>query len=85
MLKIEKESRRGKTIIRLSGRLQAADLGELQIQFGDGRPTAVVDLTEVTLVDVDVVRFLAACEQSGVVFENCSAYIREWMKREREP
>jgi hypothetical protein len=83
-LKIEKESRRGKTTIRLSGRLQAVHLEELKIQIGEVGPMTAVDLNEVTLVDVDVVRFLAACEESGIALENCSAYIREWIKRERE-
>jgi hypothetical protein len=43
-----------------------------------------LDLKEVTLVDVDVVRFLGACEVEGVEIVHCSQYIREWMVRERE-
>jgi hypothetical protein len=83
-LKIEKESRRGKTTIRVSGRLQAGHLEELTIQIGEAGRITAVDLAEVTLVDVDVVRFLAACEKRGIALENCSAYIREWIKRELE-
>jgi hypothetical protein len=43
-----------------------------------------LDLDEVTLVDLDVVRFLSACEEKGVELLNCSPYIREWMRQERD-
>ena len=42
----------------------------------------VLDLEEVTLVDVDVVRFLGMCEAKGVELVRCSPYIREWIFRE---
>jgi hypothetical protein len=43
----------------------------------------VLDLEEVTLVDVDVVRFLGMCEAKGVELVHCSNYIREWVFREQ--
>jgi hypothetical protein len=43
----------------------------------------VLDLEEMTLVDVDVVRFLGTREGEGVELVNCSAYIRDWIFRER--
>jgi hypothetical protein len=49
-----------------------------------GGAGTVLDLGEVTLVDVDVVRFLKACEADGVEVVHCSRYIREWMLREQE-
>ena len=49
---------------------------------GDG-PKLVLDLTEVTLVDVEVARFLGAREGEGVKIVHCPRYIREWMARER--
>jgi len=42
-----------------------------------------LDLDGVTLVDVEVIRFLNACEESGVDLLNCWPYIREWMLREQ--
>jgi hypothetical protein len=42
----------------------------------------VLDLEGVTLVDIEVVRFLNACEKSGVELIHCWPYIREWMIRE---
>jgi hypothetical protein len=41
------------------------------------------DLQEVTLVDVEVVRFLGMCEAKGVELAHCSPYIREWIFREQ--
>jgi hypothetical protein len=37
-----------------------------------------------TVVDVEVVRFLGACEANGVKILHCPRYIRGWMNRERE-
>ena len=41
----------------------------------------VLDLSEVSLVDVEVVRFLSLCEMQGIRLAHCPAYIREWMVR----
>jgi len=45
--------------------------------------SAVLDVEEVALVDLDGVHFLNRCEANGVSVLNCPAYIREWMSRER--
>jgi hypothetical protein len=37
----------------------------------------------VTLVNQDVVTFLASCEAESIKIENCPAYIREWIGREK--
>ena len=55
---------------------------EVARQLETSGPGAVLQLDEVTLVDVDVVRFLNRCETEGVRLVNCSPYIREWMNRE---
>ena len=44
----------------------------------------VLDLNEVNLVDVAVVRFLADCEALGIRLSECPAYVREWMIREKQ-
>jgi len=44
----------------------------------------VIEMQEVTLVDLDVVRFLTGCEAQGITIRGCSAYIREWIDRERQ-
>ena len=58
-------------------------VGLLKKEIAD-RSAERVCLREVTLVDGDVVRFLAACEEAGISIVNCPAYIREWMDRERK-
>ena len=82
-IKFEKEIRRLKTMICLSGRLQAKHLEELKTQLEGARSRIALDLNGVTLVDVEIVRFLNACEKSGVELLNCWPYIQEWMIREQ--
>jgi len=43
----------------------------------------ILDLSEVTLVDLAVVRFLISCEDEGVELVKCPPYVREWILRER--
>ena len=43
----------------------------------------VLDLSEVTLVDLGVVRFLIGCDDEGVELVQCPPYVREWILRER--
>ncbi|HSF66954.1 MAG TPA: hypothetical protein VLA67_05935 [Nitrospiraceae bacterium] len=82
-IKFEKETRRLKTMIWLSGRLQAKHLDELKTQLEGARSRIALDLNGVTLVDVEIIRFLNACETNGVQLLNCWPYIREWMSREK--
>ena len=82
-LKIEKLAGEHGTTLKLIGRIRAEHLTELREQIAASAP-CVLELREVTLVDVDVVRFLSACESEGIHLQHCSAYIREWIVRERE-
>ena len=71
------------TVIKLCGRIRARDVEALRDQM-DGRTRGtILDLQEVTLVDVEVVRFLGLCESKGVELAHCSPYIREWIFREQ--
>jgi hypothetical protein len=81
--KIERTHSGEITTLRLIGRLESECLGELKSQTESGGTEVVIDLSEVELVAVEVVRFLNACENDGVVIEKASPYIREWMLRER--
>ena len=84
MLKIETLSVGHQTILKVIGRLQSEHLSELASQIGIHGANAVLDMDEVTLVDVEVVRFLNQIESSGTRFTNCPPYVREWMTCERE-
>jgi len=81
-LRIEKAADGHKTIIRLSGRLQAEYLDELKKQVDGAQSPSALDLEGVTLVDIEVVRFLNSCETHGVELLHCRPYMREWMTRE---
>jgi anti-anti-sigma regulatory factor len=83
-LKIEKYADEYSTTIRLIGRVQAEHLAELETQIKESGSKITLDLEEVTLVDVQVVRFLVTCEAQGVKLLNCSHYIRDWISKERD-
>lgn len=82
-IRIDRETRRLKTMIRVSGRLESKHLDELRTQVKSCRSRIVLDLNGVTLVDVEIVRFLNACEKGGVEILHCWPYIQEWMRREK--
>ena len=83
-LKIERYAEGTGTKIRLIGRMQAEHLAELEKQIRESGSKIALDLEEVNLVDVQVVRFLGACEAQGITLLNCSPYIRDWIGKERE-
>ena len=82
-LKIEKLAGEQGTTLKLIGRIRTEHLAELRGQIAASAPS-VLELREVSLVDADAVRFLGSCESDGIQLLNCSAYIREWIVRERE-
>jgi anti-anti-sigma regulatory factor len=86
MWKVKKIVDQQSVSLRLSGRLEGEQLGELQMAFAAEAPNeeVVLDLKEVKLVDQDAVTFLACCQASGIKLRNCPIYIREWIARERE-
>ncbi len=71
-------------ILRLIGRIESEYLDVLQAHVRRHRPRVVLDLNEVTLVDVGIVRFLIACEDEGIELLNCAPYIRNWISGERD-
>jgi hypothetical protein len=81
--KIERQADGHHTTLRLIGHLQAEHLGALQAQLESHGPRTMLDLNEVTLVDVEEVRFLGTCEQEGTALLHCPPYIREWIHREQ--
>ena len=72
-------------VFTLTGRIQVEHLPELQRLLAlEARDHSIVfDLDQVRLVDRETVKFLKQCEADGAKLENCPAYIREWMEKER--
>jgi anti-anti-sigma regulatory factor len=71
------------TTVKLIGRIQTEHLSELRAQLDAIGGSIVLDLGDVSLVNLDVVRFLSTCESQGTQLLNCSAYIRKWIDGER--
>ena len=53
------------------------------VQLDAAGPNVVLDLSEVSLVNLDVVQFLSTCESEGIQLLNCPTYIRKWIDREK--
>jgi hypothetical protein len=82
MLKIEKDCDGCVIRLRVSGRIESELIDSIRSAISDCR-AHILDLGEVTLVDLGVVRFLIRCEDEGIELIQCPAYVREWMLRER--
>ena len=74
---------RARARIRLSGTLRSEHLDQVKAEIEHCESPAVLDLEELELIDVEAVRFLNACAESGVSVLHCSPYIWKWMLRER--
>jgi len=81
-MRIETTSDGQTAILRLMGRIESQHLDELRAELRRHRRRLVLDLDQVTLVDVAVVRFLIACEADDIALRNCAPYIRDWMSGE---
>jgi hypothetical protein len=71
------------TAFRLMGYVQAEHLGALQAPLESHGPGTVWDLDEVTVVDVESVRFLGRGEAAGMAVLHGPPSLRAWSARER--
>jgi len=83
MLRIEKDPNGCASTLRLCGRIQSDRIACIRSAMTEGYAPKNLDLSEVTLVDVAVVRFLMSCEDNGIELLQCPPYVREWILRER--
>ena len=84
MLRIER-SANGPVVFTLSGRMQTEDIEQFQQLLAVETPgqQLMFNLLDVTLVNQDVVTFLARCEGNGINLENCPLHIRNWIDQEK--
>jgi ABC-type transporter Mla MlaB component len=85
MLRIQR-SENGEVVFTLSGQMDQETMAELETLINseaNGRHIAL-NLKDLTLVNEDAVIFLERCESNSVTLENCPAYIREWINRQRQ-
>ena len=83
--KIERlEAGEGEVVLRVCGRVQAEHMSTIEELIGAETVLVALDLTEVTLVDRDVVTLLALTGRKGVELRNCPAFLREWIASEQQ-
>lgn len=70
-------------VLRVSGRITGEHVDTLRAVLEQEGKTVAIDLKEVLLVDGDAVRLLAVSEANGTELQNCPAFVREWVARER--
>ena len=83
MLMIEKDCDGCVTRLRLSGRVESHLVASIRSAMDGCCARKILDLSEVTLVDLAVISYLISCEDEGVELVGCPLYVREWMLRER--
>jgi anti-anti-sigma regulatory factor len=84
MLRITRAAN-GEVVFKVSGQLNVENFAEMEKLIKAERKGGriVLDLTDLISVDGEAVEFLAKCETDSIKLKNCSAYIREWIRRER--
>jgi anti-anti-sigma regulatory factor len=82
-LKIETAAGHQWTIVKLIGRIQTEHLSELRARLDAIGGSIVLDLGDVSLVNLYVVQFLSTCESEGIRLLDCPTYIRKWIDREK--
>ena len=82
-LRIEKDSDGQTTTLRLIGRMRREHIEELKAQIKAGGTSVTLDLNELSLVDLDAIRFLATCQTDGISLVHGSRYVNNWIAKER--
>jgi anti-anti-sigma regulatory factor len=73
----------GMIVFRVSGHVQSEHVSAIEELIAREGGQMAIDLSELTLVDRDAVRYLAVCEMRGIELRNCPPFLREWLIREQ--
>jgi len=76
---IETLHRDNVTILRLIGRVRGEHVPPLERLLTESGAAISLDLGEVTLVDAEVIKFLASCGTRAIPLMRCPSYITEWI------
>jgi hypothetical protein len=84
VLKIQRSSNGG-VVFTLIGRIEIEHVAELQrlLSLENADHRIVLNLQDVTLIDRDAVKFLTRWEAEGIRLDDCPAYLRAWIDREK--
>jgi hypothetical protein len=85
MWKLTRVVDRAWVTFRMSGHLEATHLVEIQKALAEEGmdENVVLDLSEVTVIAQEAIRFLAHFEVNRIELCKCPAYIRQWIAQER--
>ena len=83
-MRIERSVREKFTVYALSGRMESEQVPELKKLLDSEYRNIILDLRDLRLADRDAVRYLKGCESVGIKLENCPAYVRDWIDREKD-
>jgi len=70
--------------LRLIGTVRPEDLEAITDELRMCGPGAALNLEKVTVIGVEVIRFLGERERQGATLLRCPSYVREWISRERD-
>jgi hypothetical protein len=84
MLRITRKEN-GEVVFKVSGQLNAENVAEMKALIAAETKVShiVFNLTDVTSVDAEAVKFLEKCEAGAIELRECGAYLRERIRRER--
>ena len=68
-------------LLHISGHLQEVHVSMIEELIAKETNPVFLNLAEVTLVDREAVKFLAACDVRGIELRNCPEFIREWISK----
>jgi ABC-type transporter Mla MlaB component len=83
-LKIKRICEKDESRLCLSGELRGTHVVDLRAEIERLVQPAILDLDEVSVVDIDGIRLLNECQAQGIQVVKCSPYIRRWMLQEKE-
>jgi hypothetical protein len=69
-------------VLRLCGHIAAEHVSTIEDLVAREEGPLTLDLSDITLVDRDVVRCLARYVLRGVELRNCPPFIQEWISKE---
>lgn len=82
--RVRRSQRANDVVLALSGDLDENLPVELEgLLAAEANHNVRLDLSDVTLVDRQAIRFLARVEAEGTVLMNCPEYVRIWITAER--
>jgi hypothetical protein len=84
-LRIDRITRGELAVFVLSGNVEAEHIAELNrlFELEANRRSIVLDMEATRLVEREVIMFLIHVERDGIRVENCPAYVREWIEKEK--